>query len=792
MKRIERNKTLWIRIGCCLILCLACLGILHGLGLLQPIVNEDDDRKNQIENTGHVGEITQETTIQQTFRVEEDSLASVGVKIATFASLRDSLLFVSLEDAATHEVIQEWSIEMKNYSDNSLLVLFLDQPLNNAKGRALSLTIASNATMENAITLWTTQPSYYEGSLSINGRQQEDQLILLSNVQAAVSYAGYIYSGFFLFVIFLFFSLWITPGTRKAIVQTVQRQSKEIGQHRQKLLYIVLAEGAVVLFAIALEWALPVLFHIESIGLAKQSRFVCVCAIGTLGIALGFGHPTLRHKPEYLVALMVFLMGTVYACSLPSEVFVSWDEAIHYSRTLALSNCMDGRMSLADQTLITSNGLTPDWYNMEILSQKQALFEQSWQTSGTTVVAGRNLEKLWTATYIPSALGITLGRIFQLPHRYLFLLGGYCNLLVYVAAVFFGMRKLKSGKMIIAVVALLPTPLFLAVRYGYDIWLISFYLLGTCYWIGNMQSCEPIRKKDALIAWGAFFVGSFAKSVYFPILAVLFLLPAQRMEDPRWALSYRCMILASMVTLAAGMVLGVMVLPFIWVASYGLAKGIGWLGQKMSRKTQIIIASVVLLVGAAVILVLVYRVVPGMLGIGDLRGGAVNAGQQLLRILENPLAYLKILGEFLVTVYFSYSSSAGWISNVGSMAYLGTSSLRLLPVMLLVVVALTDKNEMDAYPRAGLAKGMSLILIVVTAAMIATTMYIDFTPLGYQTIQGCQPRYLLPFFSLFFMVIGSPKVHHNWDLKRYHATALTTSLFLAAWSISQLAIIHYC
>ena len=170
----------------------------------------------------------------------------------------------------------------------------------------------------------------------------------------------------------------------------------------------------------------------------------------------------------------------------------------------------------------------------------------------------------------------------------------------------------------------------------------------------------------------------------------------------------------------------------------------------------------------------------------------MNAGQQLLRILENPLAYLKILGEFLVTVYFSYSSSAGWISNIGSMAYLGTSSLRLLPVMLLVVVALTDKNEMDAYPRAGLAKGMSLILIVVTAAMIATTMYIDFTPLGYQTIQGCQPRYLLPFFSLFFMVIGSPKVHHNWDLKRYHATALTTSLFLAAWSISQLAIIQYC
>ncbi len=60
-------------------------------------------------------------------------------------------------------------------------------------------------------------------------------------------------------------------------------------------------------------------------------------------------------------------------------------------------------------------------------------------------------------------------------------------LLTYALTVYFAIRKLKSGKMIMSVIALFPTNIVLASNYSYDPWVTGFSLLGTAYFVSEMQ-----------------------------------------------------------------------------------------------------------------------------------------------------------------------------------------------------------------------------------------------------------------------------------------------------------------
>jgi uncharacterized membrane protein len=45
----------------------------------------------------------------------------------------------------------------------------------------------------------------------------------------------------------------------------------------------------------------------------------------------------------------------------------------------------------------------------------------------------------------------------------------------------------------------------------------------------------------------------------------------------------------------------------------------------------------------------------------------------------------------------------------------------------------------------------------------ATALYISFTPVGHNTILGCQWRYIIPTLFPFLYAVGSPRVRHTID-----------------------------
>ena len=80
---------------------------------------------------------------------------------------------------------------------------------------------------------------------------------------------------------------------------------------------------------------------------------------------------------------------------------------------------------------------------------------------------------------------------------------------------------------------------------------------------------------------------------------------------------------------------------------------------------------------------------------------------------------------------------------VSFLAYLGKSKGYIVFQIVLLFTMLTGKNG-DKSNCPWWIRALSVAMYVGMAALMATALYIDFTPLKSETIAGCQPRYLIP------------------------------------------------
>jgi len=131
-------------------------------------------------------------------------------------------------------------------------------------------------------------------------------------------------------------------------------------------------------------------------------------------------------------------------------------------------------------------------------------------------------------------------------------------------------------------------------------------------------------------------------------------------------------------------------------------------------------------------------------GGGDTRGGSdVGPADQLAFVFGDIFGYAVILLRFLFTEYLTYAGMQQYISHH---AYLGVAGGSIVFVILLVATLLFDKEK--AYTKETRSGWLNRIYVVLMyfggSALIASAMYVAFTPVGHPTVQGCQPRYMIP------------------------------------------------
>ncbi len=430
-------------------------------------------------------------------------------------------------------------------------------------------------------------------------------------------------------------------------------------------------------------------------------------------------------KVEIAVLVVILSVGTVFAAVLPASCGVSWDDEWHYYYPMLISHILSPGVTGAELYYVdhfTDTALNHENYDRESQEEFNEEADSRYLLDKKGLI-GRYWPGYRNWCYLPAAFGLWAGRVMNLPYHMTFKLGRWCNLLFYAAMVFFAVRRLKSGKMIAAVVALLPFNLFMAASYSYDTWVTAWFLYGFCFYFGELQQPEKKMKASEWLCMAlAFFIGAGPKMVYIPLLLAVLLMPASKFESRR----QRNILLLAVAALTVGG-LGGMAFSFLLPGDGAPA--------------------------------------------GDARGGqGVDAMGQISYIFSHPLEYAGILLRFLGE-YVSPGMACQSVGNLHYFTRLQAAPGSALMVVALAVVGFTDKAPCDREVPLW-RKACVLALSFAALCLVATSMYVAFTPVGKGEILGCQYRYIAPVIFPVLYCVGSGKIENRMDRRIYNGAVL--------------------
>ncbi len=434
-------------------------------------------------------------------------------------------------------------------------------------------------------------------------------------------------------------------------------------------------------------------------------------------------------SPEKILFCIIMLVGTALIIGSPVGQ-CSWDVCRHYEWAHNASFYGTAYTTRADKLIYDMNWVAWPNYNRVINAEHIAQLNEFGSMYLGTASASTKLP------HILSGVFIAVGRLFGATFFQQFLLGEFAVLLTYASVCYFAARKLKSGKMILSVIALLPTNLFMVSNYSYDGWVTSFIMLGTAYFAAQMQDKEKgFSFTDTLIMCLAFVLACLPKLVYFTVLLIPLVLRKSTFTKKDYKIYYSTCI-SSMLLLCV-----LLAIRSVWSISSG----------------------------------------------GDTRGGEVNSQEQFNFILNNIFDYAKILFSFLLE-YLSPFKAYKYITNF---VHVGWGVFAPLYITLLAVTPFTDKCEHDLFKGQNKTRILSVAFFVLTCMLMATAFYISFTEPGSKMILGCQPRYIIALLLPLLLFIGNPGILKLANKKWYNATIMSLLGFGSLSNLFVLTVSNY-
>ena len=714
------------------------------------------------------------------------TIYSFSIKYHTELFEKGTELNIKLYDQQTDKELQHWVEKGTNIEDDGFSEYRIDKrAIKNAQ--KYYITIESN---KKCGAIYCSQADSLNGAVySINGEEQSGDIILrLSQTKyvANTQFAGICLSLAIGFGIVAGFYFDIFRKALKKIKQFVMSLTNE----KQLIIYLknILMILLLLLFGIVLEKMLAHFDVLEynTVGAFNEYRCVFIIACLMCIYITIIGAKKADKKSELIALLLLGVIGIMYVMIIPAESEMSWDESIHYWNAVGVSHPLSGYANKAEEWLYWHSGIgygLPNSIDALRISQNsvQNLYNMGQIVAGNTDV----WTKISCIAYVPAAVGLAIGRGLHLPYVWTFHLGAAMNMVLYLILAYFSMKKLKSGKMILVTVTGLTTAMFLAGVYSLDSWITGFTMLGLATFFETMQKPKLLSIKNMVIMLGSFSLGFLPKTIYCPLFLLFLMIPENRFINHKIMRKFRVTTLALFVTFLLEMVLSFKLFLVILAASWLLIDVCYLVWGRMTRKQKIIVGISLGLLVVFVGIFAIYYILPNLLEIGDLRGGkGVNSAEQVKFILSNPWKYTKILMKYLFTNYLYFGGAFKVI--FGTFGYIGESSFQLISFGLLLIVAFTDKNAEDSWKEYNKVKIAMIVLVIIIIILIATALYISFTPVAFETINGCQPRYLIPLMFGFFALIGSNKWKNKLSLKIYNSAvmAMVAALLLAnAWQV---------
>lgn len=477
--------------------------------------------------------------------------------------------------------------------------------------------------------------------------------------------------------------LYSIEKKRKHCVEWCKKEQKTIGMYMLKL-GIFAGVAIVTMF---------LLNYFGKIKLSEKITFVSIMIGCLLGIYFCFRKYAAK-KIELIGCLTILIVGSIFSIVEPPNVGVSWDDEAHYRNSLSVSHLLDKQISMAD-VLIQNDyqNVALNKYNYGRTEQRRyieitnELIQNRYYTE-RYALASWNLN----ISYLPSAIGLIIGRGIGLSFYWTIILGRWMNVLLVAILSFFSMKALKTGKIVVLLIQLIPTNLFLMSNYNYDTWLTSWSLLGLSLFFGEWQRRD--RKLSRNVAWKMsifMFLAVMPKLIYFPLTFILIFMPECKFENKKQVWFYRSLILGSTF------------LPFIVVYCQNFLNGLGQ---------------------------------------GDVRGGeAVNATTQMDFVKEQPMQVFNTLVTFLKGYLNPLIEGREYLINQAYFGYINVHHYVVIAIILFGAIISREKHEAKFpwWTKIG-----CLFVYAIIGAMAAFSMYITFTAVGADTVAGCQGRYIIP------------------------------------------------
>ena len=436
---------------------------------------------------------------------------------------------------------------------------------------------------------------------------------------------------------------------------------------------------------------------------------------------------------DWTTAAAILLVGSFTIFS-QGVIENGWDEQIHFDRAYQLS--FGGKTIKTNDTYeLMCERLAKDIYNTaeekELLTQ---YLNDKYHSNEGTAEYNIGVNCAYTG-YLLQAFGIWLGRLFHLSFNRLFMLGKLMNLLLYAVGMFFSIRLMPKKKELIVALAMVPTQVYIATTYTYDVTLNVFMILGMVLWLRVVLEEKSEKAfKYLLGSVFAFGFGSLSKAVYIPMIAVCYFVPEEIFKDKKQKKLFFGLVSAVLIA-----VLMTFVLPtLIWNA-----------------KDEI---------GTT----------------GDPRGGDTDVVLQLRSILTYPLQYMKLFLKEVISEFGRYFAGTPGLASFGRMKELPS---RWSYILILWIFGMTFLSRKEDCLIMGKKYKLSLgVILFVVLGLIWSALYLSYSPVGSTHISGVQARYYYPLLLPLMLILGNKRcvIDISQEAYRKIAAGIPAMLMIAA------------
>ncbi len=417
-------------------------------------------------------------------------------------------------------------------------------------------------------------------------------------------------------------------------------------------------------------------------------------------------------RPETIFAISALTLGSFLILCIGTNQ-IGFDEYVHAARAYEIS--FGSKIETTETAMRMRGNDLPIFHNTEERGLVEAYEDENNDFSWADISTQSRFITYADRSYIPIALFIKLGRMLKMPFAWNMMFGKLGNLLCFTLLGYLAVKYAKGGKGIIAMLALIPNSLFAASGFTYDGIVNGFLLLAVVLTTNMiMEDKKKLTWIQVLIVLGAYIAGSTAKPIYIIMALILAFLSQKRFANRIQAWGFRMAVVAII-----GLLLYTIFFPPVSTSSnYELVGNLAYAGDKRNQGTSVL--------------------------------------GQIQYIFTNPLAYSKLLLVSMFGNLYYYITGQYEFFNYG---YLGNlSGVFTIGGVIVLGLACICRPENEVRPVLTMKyKVLNLLMVFGVSAIVWTSMYVSYTPVGNPAIEGVQARYFMPLFLPFCYCLYNSK-----------------------------------